>query len=42
MWVLLLPYKGVGGELFMPRYVYFMAVDPRWIMGGYLKEGAAD
>ena len=42
MRVLLLPYKGEGGELFMPRYVYFMADDPRWIMGGYLKEGAAD
>jgi conjugal transfer pilus assembly protein TraV len=42
MRVLLLPYKGEGGELFMPRYVYFMADDPRWIMGGYLKEGVAD
>ena len=42
MRVLLLPYKGEGGELFMPRYVYFMADGPRWIMGGYLKEGAAD
>ena len=42
MRVLLLPYKGEGGELFMPRYVYFMADDPRWILGGYLKEGAAD
>jgi len=42
MRVLLLPYKGEGGELFMPRYVYFMADDPQWIMGGYLREGAAD
>ena len=42
MRVLLLPYKGESGELFMPRYIYFMADDPRWIMGGYLKEGAAD
>jgi len=42
MRVLLLPYRGDGGELFMPRYVYFMAEDPRWIMGGYLQEGAAD
>ena len=42
MRVLLLPYKGEGGELFMPRYVYFMADDPRWIMGGYLQEGAGD
>jgi len=42
MRVLLLPYKGDGGELFMPRYVYFMADDPQWIMGGYLREGAAD
>jgi len=40
--VLLLPYRGEGGELFMPRYVYFMAEDSRWIMGGYLQEGAAD
>ncbi len=42
MRVLLLPYKGEGGELFMPRYVYFMTEDPRWIMGGYLQEGAGD
>lgn len=42
MRVLLLPYKGEGGELFMPRYVYFMADDPRWIIGDYLQEGAAD
>ncbi|MDI6615089.1 MAG: type IV conjugative transfer system lipoprotein TraV [Syntrophaceae bacterium] len=42
MRVLLLPYTGDGGELFMPRYVYFMADDPRWIMGDYLKEGATD
>jgi conjugal transfer pilus assembly protein TraV len=42
MRVLLLPYKGDGGELFMPRYVYFVADDPRWIMGDYLQEGAAD
>jgi conjugal transfer pilus assembly protein TraV len=42
MRVLLLPYKGDGGELFMPRYVYFMADDPQWIMGSYLQEGAAD
>lgn len=42
MRVLLLPYKGEGGELFMPRYVYFMAENPQWIMGGYLREGAGD
>ena len=42
MRALLLPYKGEGGELFMPRYVYFMADDPQWIMGGYLQEGAGD
>ena len=42
MRVLLLPYKGESGELFMPRYIYFMAEDPRWIMGGYLQEGAGD
>lgn len=42
MRVLLLPYKGESGELFMPRYIYFMADDPRWIMGGYLQEGAGD
>ncbi len=42
MRVLFLPYKGEGGELFMPRYVYFMADDPRWIMGDYLEKGATD
>jgi conjugal transfer pilus assembly protein TraV len=42
MRVLFLPYKGDGGELFMPRYIYFMADDPRWIMGDYLQKGATD
>ena len=37
--VLLLPYRGEGGELFMSRYVYFFADEQRWIMGDYLQEG---
>ncbi len=30
--VLLLPYKGEGGELFMSRYVYVKIEDSRWIL----------
>ncbi len=37
--VLFLPYRGESGELFMSRYVYFFAEEPRWIMGDYLQEG---
>ena len=40
--VLLLPYRGESGELFMSRYVYFIAEEPRWIMGDYLREGRED
>jgi conjugal transfer pilus assembly protein TraV len=40
--VLLLPYRGDGGELFMSRFVYFIAEEPRWIMGGYLQEETED
>ena len=40
--VLLLPYRGDSGELFMSRYVYFIAEEPRWIIGDYLREGAED
>lgn len=36
--VLILPYRGEGGELFMSRYVYLFADEPRWIMADYLKE----
>jgi len=38
MRVLLLPYKGDGGELFMPRYAYFFVDRPSWILDGYLVE----
>ncbi|MDQ5988249.1 MAG: hypothetical protein CSYNP_04007 [Syntrophus sp. SKADARSKE-3] len=38
MRVLLLPYKGADGELFMSRYAYFMADDPKWVIGEYLME----
>ena len=30
--VLLLPYRGRGGELFMSRYVYIKIEDSRWIL----------
>jgi len=30
--VLLLPYKGEGGELFMSRYVYVKIEDSKWIL----------
>jgi conjugal transfer pilus assembly protein TraV len=33
---LLLPYRGDGGELFMPRYAYFFLERPEWILDGYL------
>ena len=38
MRVLLLPYKGEGGELFMPRYAYFFLDRPQWILDNYLVE----
>ena len=38
MRVLLLPYKGDGGELFMPRYAYFFLDRPQWILDGSLVE----
>jgi conjugal transfer pilus assembly protein TraV len=38
MRVLLLPYRGDGGELFMPRYAYFFLDRPKWILDGYLVE----
>jgi conjugal transfer pilus assembly protein TraV len=38
MRVLLLPYKGDGGELFMPRYAYFFVDRPSWVLDGYLVE----
>lgn len=40
--VLVLPYRGEGGELFMSRYVYFFAEEPQWIVGDYLQEGTED
>jgi len=36
MRVLLLPYKGQSNELYMSRYIYFIADQPKWIMGDYL------
>jgi conjugal transfer pilus assembly protein TraV len=42
MRVLLLPYKGDGGELFMPRYAYFFVDRPSWILDGYLVERGED
>lgn len=30
--VLLLSYQGKGNELFMPRYVYIMIEEPKWIL----------
>jgi len=38
MRVLLLPYRGEGGELFMARYAYFFVERPQWILGDYLVE----
>ncbi len=40
--VLLMPYKGDGGELFMPRYAYFFVDRPGWILDGYLVEKGDD
>lgn len=34
--VLFLSYKGDGNELFMPRYIYFFADEPKWVMGDYI------
>lgn len=42
MRVLILPYKGDGGELFMPRYAYLFLEGPSWILGGYLAEKGDD
>jgi conjugal transfer pilus assembly protein TraV len=36
MRILLLPYKGEGNELFMPRYVYMFVDEPRWVLGDSL------
>ena len=36
--VLLLPYKGEGGELFMSRYVYVKIEDSRWILTDLAEE----
>jgi len=34
--VLILPYKGEGARLFMPRYVYLMVDEPKWVIGNPL------
>ncbi len=36
--VLLLPYKGAGGELFMSRYVYVKIEDSKWILTDLAEE----
>lgn len=33
MRVLLMPYKGEGGELFMPRYSFVQVAEARWVLG---------
>ena len=33
MRVLLLPYQGAEGELYMLRYAYLFVEEPRWILG---------
>jgi conjugal transfer pilus assembly protein TraV len=33
MRVLLLPYRGAEGELYMLRYAYLFVEEPRWILG---------
>ncbi|MDO3380353.1 TraV family lipoprotein [Geoalkalibacter halelectricus] len=40
MRVLLLPYRGDGNELYMPRYTYFFVDEPRWILGDRMKPGS--
>jgi len=36
--VLMLPYKGEGGELFMSRYVYVKIEDSKWILTDLAEE----
>jgi len=36
--ILVLPYRGDGNELFMMRHIYFMADEPRWVLGENLME----
>lgn len=36
--VLILPYKGEGAKLFMPRYVYIIIDEPKWVLGNLLGE----
>ena len=33
MRVLILPYKGEGSRLYMPRYVYIIVDEPKWVLG---------
>lgn len=33
MRVLVLPYKGEGARLYMPRYVYILVEEPKWVLG---------
>lgn len=39
--VLILPYQGEGSKLFMPRYVYFIIDEPKWVLGNLLGEEKA-
>ncbi len=34
MRILVLPYKGKDGHLFMERYIYFFTEEPKWLMEG--------
>lgn len=34
--VLFLSYRGDGNELFMPRFIYFFADEPKWVIGDYI------
>lgn len=36
--VLILPYQGEGSKLFMPRYVYLIIDEPKWVLGNLLGE----
>lgn len=40
--VLILPYKGEGSRLYMPRYVYIIVEEPKWVLGNqWLNEETA-
>lgn len=42
MRVLILPYNGEGARLYMPRYVYIIIEEPKWVLGNqWLNEETA-